>query len=247
MIIRKRLFLMILIVALLLPFATVPYLAEAQGTAACPILILMQDTLYLRSGPSWGGTVTNTLVAGNTVCLTARTQDTAWLQVSQTAPQSGILGWAPTNAFWANVPFTVLPVAGSTVPPTTIPPTVVPVTPIPVTPLPGSQTYVVQAGDTVYSVSQRFGITIPALMQANNIPATYVIYVGQRLIIPTGTTIPTTPAPSTYVNYTVQQGEYLVLIATRYNLNWLTLANFNNIGSPYVVYPGQVLRIPSAG
>lgn len=50
-----------------------------------------------------------------------------------------------------------------------------------------STTYVVQRGDTLYSIARRFGTTILAIQQANNLRGT-TIYAGQRLVIPSGTT-----------------------------------------------------------
>jgi uncharacterized protein YvpB len=48
------------------------------------------------------------------------------------------------------------------------------------------------------------------------------------------------PQPSTY---TVQRGEYLTQIARRLGLDWRRLAQRNNLAYPYVLYPGQVLRL----
>ena len=48
-------------------------------------------------------------------------------------------------------------------------------------------TYIVQPGDTLFGLAIRFGTTVPAIMQANNLGSS-LIFVGQRLIIPTGTT-----------------------------------------------------------
>jgi murein DD-endopeptidase MepM/ murein hydrolase activator NlpD len=44
--------------------------------------------------------------------------------------------------------------------------------------------YTVQIGDTLLSIAQRFGTTIPMLARTNSISFPYVIYIGQRLIIP---------------------------------------------------------------
>lgn len=44
--------------------------------------------------------------------------------------------------------------------------------------------------------------------------------------------------------YTVQEGDFLVALAERFGTTWLELANLNNIGYPYTIYPGQVLQIP---
>ena len=44
--------------------------------------------------------------------------------------------------------------------------------------------------------------------------------------------------------YRVGEGDALSVIAERYGLRLATLAAANNIESPYVLYPGEVLRIP---
>ncbi|WP_119069934.1 LysM peptidoglycan-binding domain-containing protein [Aggregatilinea lenta] len=226
----------LLVAAVLVSAVTVPSLprAQAQGTPSCPIQIVMQDMLILHAGPAWNTQTVGTLQAGNVVCLVGRDAATTWLLVGS---GQAYLGWAPVNAFWANVPFTILPVmSGGTTGPTPIPPTA--------TPVPVSQTYVVQWGDTLYSIAQRFGVTQAALAQANNIAATSWVYAGQVLVIPG---VGTTPPPVSGTTYVVQRGDYLVSIAARYGLIWWQLAQANNIQPPYVIYPGQTLVIPVTG
>jgi LysM repeat protein len=49
----------------------------------------------------------------------------------------------------------------------------------------GSQTTdVVQTGDTLFSISQRFGVPIDAIMQANGLTDRDTVRAGQVLIIP---------------------------------------------------------------
>jgi LysM repeat protein len=45
-------------------------------------------------------------------------------------------------------------------------------------------TYIVQPGDTLYSIARRFGLPLEALASANGIPDPQRIFVGQRLVIP---------------------------------------------------------------
>lgn len=47
--------------------------------------------------------------------------------------------------------------------------------------------------------------------------------------------------------HTVQKGEYLVKIAKIYGVDWKTIAEINNIKSPWTIYPGQVLCISENG
>jgi len=90
--------------------------------------------------------------------------------------------------------------------PTTAPPTVAPgvtVTPAPPTvtppPPPQQQTYVVHPGDTLTRIAARFGTTVQALAQANNIVNPNLIFVGQVLIIPGAPPIVPTAGPVTPV------------------------------------------------
>lgn len=56
-------------------------------------------------------------------------------------------------------------------------------------------TYVVRPGDTVYRIATRYGTTVTAVAQANNLANANTIYVGQVLIIPAAGSYaaPTTP------------------------------------------------------
>ena len=66
-----------------------------------------------------------------------------------------------------------------------------------------SGAYTVQAGDTLFQIALRFGTTVSAITQANNIANSSLIYVGQVLTIPgssgsttSGNSGSTTPPPS---------------------------------------------------
>ena len=63
------------------------------------------------------------------------------------------------------------------------------------TPLPLRE-YVVQPGDTLYSLAQRFGVDLRALAEFNGIADPSKIVVGQRLYIPSAPTGAATPAAS---------------------------------------------------
>ncbi|AGA34593.1 Lipoprotein NlpD [Thioalkalivibrio nitratireducens DSM 14787] len=54
---------------------------------------------------------------------------------------------------------------------------------------------------------------------------------------------PRTPAADTHV---VQRGETLYRISTRNGLDWRDVARRNGIGPPYLIYPGQRLRLAGA-
>ena len=65
----------------------------------------------------------------------------------------------------------------------------------PAPPAPQNGSYVIVSGDTVSGIATRFGITTQALLDANGLSWSSVIYGGQTLVIP-GVTTPAPGAPS---------------------------------------------------
>jgi len=88
---------------------------------------------------------------------------------------------------------------GSAVEPAPPPASALPAPPAPATPQNGS--YVIVSGDTVSGIASRFGITTQALLDANGLSWSSVIYGGQTLVIP-GVTTPAPGAPTGAQNVT---------------------------------------------
>jgi LysM repeat protein len=63
-------------------------------------------------------------------------------------------------------------------------------------PKPGGVYYIVRPGDTLAKIAVRYGVSTWSIVRANNIANPNVIYVGQRLYIPSGTPAPVHPQPS---------------------------------------------------
>jgi len=108
---------------------------------------------------------------------------------------------------------------------------------------PGSNAYVVQRGDTLYSIARRFGTTYQALASLNGLHWPYRIYVGQRLIV-SGTITPWPPPPPSQRVHVVQRGETLWSIALRYGTTPWAIANANGLRNMNCIYVGQRLVIP---
>ncbi|MCA9960313.1 MAG: LysM peptidoglycan-binding domain-containing protein, partial [Anaerolineales bacterium] len=109
--------------------------------------------------------------------------------------------------------------------------------------------YTVQAGDTLSALAQRFGTTVEAIVAANNITNPNLINVGQVLEIPgDGATEPPPTGdpspPSTPGTYTVQSGDTLFRIATRFGTTVEAIVAANNIANANLINVGQVLIIP---
>lgn len=47
-----------------------------------------------------------------------------------------------------------------------------------------------------------------------------------------------------FIEYEVQKGDTLFNLSQKYNVSWVTLANLNNLKSPFTLKPGQKIQIP---
>ena len=115
------------------------------------------------------------------------------------------------------------------------------------TPTTNNAAYTVKSGDTLSGIASRFGVSYEQLARLNNIANPNRIYVGQVLRV-NGQAAPrynnysrSSATASVRGGYTVKSGDTLSGIAAQYGLNWHTLAQRNNLQSPYTIYVGQRL------
>ena len=110
----------------------------------------------------------------------------------------------------------------------------------------GARGYTVQQGDTLSKIAVKFGVTVAAIQELNKLANPNQIYPGQTLQIPGGSApAAATPAPNaTPRTYTVQQGDTLSKIATRFGVTLQALQAANNLQNPDMIYPGQTLKVP---
>lgn len=111
-------------------------------------------------------------------------------------------------------------------------------------PAPSGSVYVVRYGDTLSGIAYRFGVSINAIVRANNLLNPNWIYAGQRLVIPGTSPAPAPASGGTY--YTVQRGDTLAKIAVRFGVRIWDIVTANHIANPNVIYAGQRLYIPKA-
>ena len=112
---------------------------------------------------------------------------------------------------------------------------------VPYTPPEGiiTNTYIVQKGDTLYSIARKLNTTVEELKKLNNL-TTNTLQIGQVLSIPT---------KEIYEGeenvYIVQKGDTLYSIAAANNTTVDELKKANNLTSN-ILSTGQLLKIPSA-
>ncbi len=98
-------------------------------------------------------------------------------------------------------------------------------------------TYTVKAGDTLYSIANKYGLTVNELKQLNNLTSD-VLSIGQILNVSNSIT----PTPSN--TYTVKSGDSLYSIAKQYGITVDALKSANGKTSNLLSI-GEVLIIPT--
>lgn len=101
----------------------------------------------------------------------------------------------------------------------------------------GQTIYIVQKGDTLNKIAISFGTTARVIAKENNIRNINLIYVGQRLVIPTNR------YDLNHTLYKVQWGDTLWSISRRYGVSIATIVRLNRIQNPNLIYAGDTLRI----
>ena len=123
--------------------------------------------------------------------------------------------------------------------------------------------YVVQAGDSVWKIAKKFGMTLDQVAQLNGLKG-YLIHPGQRLNVsgtenlvskieqPTVTkpvqTRPTSPVQTNTnsaigkSSYVVQAGDSVWRIASKHGLSLDQFRRLNNLSGNFI-YPGQVVKV----
>ena len=94
--------------------------------------------------------------------------------------------------------------------------------------------HIVSQGDSIYSLSRRYGVSIQKIIADNSLEDTERLMIGQAIVIDTDS-----------VNHTVAPGESLYSIARRYGTTVFRILSANpSITDPAQIKVGQVIVIP---
>ena len=107
-------------------------------------------------------------------------------------------------------------------------------------------TYVVKRGDTLYSISRQYGVSVDELRRINNLTSD-VLSIGQEISIPSSESV-ITPSEDEIINepntYIVQRGDTLFSISRKFNIPVNDIKVQNNLTND-ILSVGQVLSIPT--
>ena len=94
--------------------------------------------------------------------------------------------------------------------------------------------HVVAKGETLYSISRKYGVTVNELCNKNNITQSQVLKAGQKLVIPS-------MELSHTETYIVAKGDTFYGVARRHNITVEELLKLNGLKSSDTLKIGQVL------
>lgn len=92
--------------------------------------------------------------------------------------------------------------------------------------------HILKNGETLYSISRRYNISLDLLLESNNIKDASRIMVGAKIYIPS--------------SYTVKDGDTIYGIARRLNVSAIELMSVNSLNEASLIKPGDVLNIPKS-
>ncbi|WP_241979351.1 MULTISPECIES: LysM peptidoglycan-binding domain-containing protein [Cryobacterium] len=117
--------------------------------------------------------------------------------------------------------------------------------------------YLIQSGDTLSGIAAAHGLALDALLRANGLDASSIIFPGQAVVLPPGggaSPLPSEPTAATDTasapqntpgTHTIVTGETIGAVASAAGVSVQSVLEANGLGWSSIIYPGQVLAIPS--
>lgn len=100
-------------------------------------------------------------------------------------------------------------------------------------------TYIVETGDTIESISRKFNIPAIEIIRANNLEAPYILTIGEALMIPTS-------LYNVFDYYIVKSGDTLYSIANSNNTTVDMLSSVNGLNKDEYIYENQTILVPKS-
>ncbi|MEQ8718188.1 MAG: LysM peptidoglycan-binding domain-containing protein [Acidimicrobiales bacterium] len=110
--------------------------------------------------------------------------------------------------------------------------------------------YTIERGDSLSAIAARFGVDVTRLAVDNGIADPDLVLIGTDIVIPASAPSAPEPEPDTAHlerYYTVQPGDSLSSVATRFGVDVVALEAANELTDPDLVVVGDRLRIPVEG
>ena len=103
--------------------------------------------------------------------------------------------------------------------------------------------HTIQAGDTLYSISHRYNVTVSALMQANDISNPYDLHVGRQICIPREEEFQNETSCNGII-HTIVSGDTPYMLSKHYNVPLEAILQANPAMDPHNLRVGDRICIP---
>lgn len=108
--------------------------------------------------------------------------------------------------------------------------------------------YVVQAGDSLWTIARSQNVSMTAIMRNNEVGPKSTLRVGQTLHLPgASSTVASRSAQTRKVTYRVRSGDSLSRIASKFGVSIADIKRWNQIDVARYLQPGQTLRLQVNG
>lgn len=104
-----------------------------------------------------------------------------------------------------------------------------------------ARSHSVKRGETFYSISRKYGVSVEEIREANEFPRDYILKSGEVLVIPENSNEKEFEVKNVVC---VQKGNTLYSIARENNVRLTDLLALNNLKATDVIYVGQRIKIP---
>jgi membrane-bound lytic murein transglycosylase D len=113
---------------------------------------------------------------------------------------------------------------------------------------PRPKVHVVKSGDSLWSVSRKYGVSVPALASANGLSSSAGLVAGARLEIPgagksSSTRVAAADQETSKITYKVRRGDTLSEIADRFDVSVRELMTWNRLRQSSSLRAGQRLVV----
>ncbi len=107
----------------------------------------------------------------------------------------------------------------------------------------GPKTHRVRSGETLGGIALKHGVKLSALARANGLTTKSMVRIGQKLVIPQGSSARRPGRPAT-ITYEVKSGDTLSEIAKRHGVTVTSIERANGFNRKWTLRAGQKIKIP---
>lgn len=128
---------------------------------------------------------------------------------------------------------------------------------IPVSSVAPTKKYTIESGDTIAHIAKRFDVSTNAILVANGLKTTSLIFPGQKVAVPDAGSFSSTDVDTvaielvsnitpTVTTYVIATGDTITSVAAKFNVPVSSILAANKLDASSLIYAGRSITIPKA-